>query len=658
MQVLPSVLSFGLLLELAFAAPPATRPNVIVITLDTTRADRMGFLGSDRGLTPNLDALAKQSIVFSRAYSHVPLTPPSHATILTGTYPQYSHLRYMGEPLQKDLPYLPDLLHRRGYHTAAFVGSMILDPKNVTAFGFERGFEAYDAGFHKKKKDEDRYKSVERRADDVVTHTLNWLSKHPSGPYFLWVHCYDPHGPYDPPGPYKSKFSDPYDGEIAYMDAALGHFVAGLKTRGLYKSAIIAVTADHGEAFGEHGERHHGVFLYDETMHVPLLIKLPGERLAGTRVEARARLVDIAPTILQLCKIPVPPAIQGESLLPLLKPASGDRGKEDRPAFGESIYAHRAFGWSVLRSWRSGKYLYVQAPEPELYDQNADPKAVHNFADSAKAVTGTLSAQLNQFWDKTSAADGIASNLNSEQAESLRALGYLASTNASNSKNDQDGPDPKNKIEVANLLTEALFEAQEGSEKDAVPKLEKVLAMEPNSSLAYLELGRTFLHQKNYEQALPLLKEAVARLPEDGSARYEFGRALVETHQWADAAPQFEAALQHTPKSAELHFDLAVVYERTQRLSDAIREFQNTVALDSNHFRANLFLGRLLGMQNRASEALPYLKEAAKIQPDSVDAHQFLANIYKELGQDAKAQQERAEAERLRSPGAHKVPHP
>ena len=226
MQVFRQVLFLLILAHCAGATTPpkstgsrsagSVRPNIIVITLDTTRADRMGFLGSTRGLTPNLDALAKQSVVFTRAYSQVPLTTPSHATIFTGTYPQYNHLDYMGEPLGKDLPYLPAILKQRGYRTAAFVGSFVIDPNNVVASGFGRGWDTYDAHFHNRTKGEDRYQSVERRADVVVAHALAWLNAHPQGPFLLWVHCYDPHAPYDPPPPYKARYaSEPYNGEIA-----------------------------------------------------------------------------------------------------------------------------------------------------------------------------------------------------------------------------------------------------------------------------------------------------------------------------------------------------------------------------------------------------------------------------------------------------------
>ncbi|HEY7096519.1 MAG TPA: sulfatase-like hydrolase/transferase [Terriglobales bacterium] len=630
---------------------PINRPNIVLITLDTTRADRMGFLGSKLGLTPNLDALAKDAVSFPHAYSHVPLTPPSHATILTSTYPQFNHLQYMGEPLSKDVPYIPEIFRRRGYRTGAFVGSMILDPKNVTAFGFERGFDVYNAGFHKRKKDEDRYQSVERRAADVVDRASTWLSKKPAGPFFLWVHCYDPHGPYDPPEPFKSRFQDPYDGEIAYTDSAMGKLLAVLRSRSLYDNTLIVVTADHGEAFGEHGERHHGVFLYDETIHVPLLVKMPKEASAGTTVSTRARLVDIAPTMLQVAGLPVPSAMQGSSLVSLIKSSDATAKDSERPAYSETIYSHRAFGWSVLRTWRTGKYLYVQAPKRELYDESSDPRAQNNIETASKAVADTLSGQLNDFRQKTSAAGTSSGKLDPEQAENLRALGYLPSTITTGSNADEAGPDPKDHIEIANLLTEALFDSQEERYEDAVPKLEKVLAQEPNTSLAYLELGRAYLRLEQPQKAVPLLRTAVEKLPDDVTANYELGKALFETKDFAEAAPQFEIAAKHNPTSAELHFYLAVVYERSERIPDAVKEFQETIKLKPDHFRANLLLGRLYGMQNEFTKALPYLKQAAQIDPTSVEAHMFLANVYGALGQTENARRERSTIEKLKSPG-------
>src|SRR5579863_7250974 len=401
--------------------------NIILITLDTTREDRMGFLGSKRGLSPNLDSLAQQAAVFSRAYSQVPLTTPSHATILTGTYPQFNHVSDLGSPLGKDLPYLPDILRQHGYRTAAFVGSQVLDPKSAAAAGFDRGFETYDAPFHIRGPGEDRYHSVERRGMTVVESALAWLNQHPLGPFFLWLHFYDPHDPYDPPPPFKAQYSaSPYDGEIAYMDSAIGHLLSTLRSHGLYDQTVIVVVADHGEAFGEHGEWSHGLFLYDETIHVPLLVKLPSAGSVRRLIESRVGLVDIAPTLLQEVGIAAPSAMQGQSLLELIKTKS-NAAAQDRPEYAETDYPYRAFGWSSLRAWRAGKYLYVDAPQRELYDQLLDPAASRNLLTSAPSVTDTMAAQLEEFRRKTSVAGNAEARLAPRQAEQLQALGHVSS---------------------------------------------------------------------------------------------------------------------------------------------------------------------------------------------------------------------------------------
>jgi arylsulfatase A-like enzyme/Tfp pilus assembly protein PilF len=653
MRFLQALLFLVLVTVYAGPATPSgsrtpSRPNIIVITLDTTRADRMGFLGSKRGLTPNLDALARKSVVFSRAYAQVPLTTPSHANIFTGTYPQFNHITYMGQPLTADLPYLPDLLHHRGYKTAAFVGSVILDPKKPLAAGFGRGFDTYDAPFHGRGKGEDRYRTVERRAGTVVDQALAWLSTHPQGPFFIWVHCYDAHAPYDSPSPYKERYaSEPYDGEIAYTDSAMGKLFAGLRAGGLYDRTMIAVMADHGEALGEHGENHHGIFLYDETIHVPLLFKLPGQRLAGETFDGRVQLVDVAPTILHEVGIPIPAMMQGEPLVSATKVGPSGAGA-DRPTYAETDYAHRAFGWSALRSWRTGKYLYVDAPERELYDQASDPAALRNLASNAKAVTDTLQAQSEEFHGKTGRVETQRASLSTEQTEALRALGYVG-TDSSGAAGGERGADPKGKIELANLFDQALVSIQDEDFEAAIPKLEQVLKTEPNTPLAYVELGRAYVHLRESQKALPFLRTAVEKIPQDGMARFMLGRALVETGSWEEAVPQFEAALTHLPNSPDLHFYLAVTLERSKRLPEAMGEFQETTRLKPDHFRANLLLGRLLGMQGNGAEALSYLRQAVKLDPKSVEAHSFLANVYAQLGQTKNVERERAEVDRLKS---------
>ena len=633
------------------ASASPSLPNVILITLDTTRADRMGFLGSTRGLTPNLDELAKQGVVLTRAYSHVPLTPPSHATILTGTYPQFNHVNDFGVRLSADIPYLPEILHRRGYQTAAFVSSVILDPVEGAGLGFDRGFDLYNAGFHRRRPGEDRYQSIERRADEVVARGEAWLDKHPRGPFFLWLHFYDAHDPYDPPEPFKTRFAkDLYDGEIASVDSAVGKFLDSLKARHRFEDTMIALMADHGEALGDHGETAHGVFLYDETIHVPLLFKLPKQASAGKRIERRAVLVDVAPTILETLNLAIPRDMQGQSLLPEMT-GTEKRTLPEQAAFAETDYPRRAFGWSSLRALRTGKYLFVEAPHKELYDQSVDPGATKNLAAADSAVADTLTSQIDVFRQKTSSAQAAASTaVDPEAQEKLNALGYVASDNEI-----KVGPgitdtraDPKDKVEIVNLLHDAILDVEDARYEEAIPLLERVLEKEPGIPVAYMQLGTAYTWLKQYDKAIPPLKKAIEMRNDPLMTHYELGLALSETGDWPGAVTQFEIAVQKSPKWAALHYSLAAAYARVDRPADAHRELETTLKLDPDNYRANLVLGRMLTLEGKPAEGLPNLKKAVKLEPNSPDAHMFLADAYGRMGQVAIAKKEAAEAERLK----------
>jgi arylsulfatase A-like enzyme/Tfp pilus assembly protein PilF len=666
MRFLCSGLFFILLAAGISLGAPSAPPNIILVTLDTTRADRMGFLGSRRGLTPHLDAVAKQGVVFTRAYAHVPLTTASHATILTGTYPQYNHVNDFGKPLAESLPYLPDILHHHGYRTAAFVGSLILDPLDGLAPGFDRGFDVYDAGFRLRRAQEDRYKTVERRAGEVIGHALAWLRMNPKRPFFLWIHLYDAHDPYDPPPPYAQRYASfPYDGEIAYVDAGVGHLFAVLRSQGLYDGALIAVMADHGEAFGEHGEQTHGIFLYDETIHVPLLFKLPRERFAGGRISAPTGLVDVTPTILNLAGLEPPNAVQGESLLSLIqKQAHSSAGKSseeaanaaqnDRPVYAETDYPHRAFGWSPLRSLREGKYLFIEAPRQELYDQTGDPKELRNLAGSRTAVASTLGTNLDKFRASTSAAQPGSGTVDAQQAQKLNALGYVASDASPGEPPGRSGktiaPDPKDKIEIANQMHAAIMEMEDGRYQEAIPRLEEVLGGDTHMPIAQMQLGTAFTRIHDYQKAVPALQRALVLQPDSGMGHYELGLALFETGDWQGAAPQFEFAVKQAPRWADAHFSLGSVYARIDRVPEAVTELHTALQLNPHHYRANLLLGRILFLQGHAREALPNLREAANVEPQSREAHLFLADAYTQLGMSTAAQRERAQAQRLPPP--------
>jgi arylsulfatase A-like enzyme/Tfp pilus assembly protein PilF len=635
-----------LLLLTALPAAAAERPNVVLVTLDTTRADRMGFLGSRRGLTPALDALARQSTVFEKAFAQAPITTVSHATILSGTYPQFHRVNDFGVPLPASVPWLPDLLRGQGYRTAAFVGALILDPRGGLAPGFDRGFETYDAGFKIKRGKENRYATMERRGGEVVSRALAWLGQRPPGPFFLWVHLYDAHDPYEAPEPFRSRFAkSPYDGEIAYVDAQVGKLIAGLRAAQVLDGTAVAIIADHGESLGEHGESTHGVFLYDPTIRVPLLIKRPGGRDAGRRMAARVSAVDLAPTLLEIAGVTAPPAVQGQSLLAL---SSAPRAT-DRPAYAETDYPRRAFGWSSLAAWRGDRFLYVKAPRRELYDLAADPAAARNVAEERKAVADGVARTLEEFRRRT-ASDGSGSSapaVDPQLAEKLASLGYVSTGAAAPSAT---GIDPKDKVAVANTLHDAILSLENGETSRASTLLERVIATDPQIPMAQLQLGVARCRERKYAQAIAPLRRAIELQPDAVMAHYEMGVALFETGDWKTAAGHFEIVASKMPKFADARFSLGSVYARIDRVGEAVTELKAALELEPRHYRANLLLGRILTLQGQAVAALPYLQRAAEAQPSSVEAQAFLADAYQALGRVGDAAQARARAQQLRRP--------
>jgi arylsulfatase A-like enzyme len=600
-----AAVSLGLLLAAAPAALAAP-PDVVLVTLDTVRADRMGFLGSPRGLTPHLDLLARESVVFEQAYAQAPLTTVSHATILTGTWPPRHRVQDFGLPLPASVPYLPALLAGAGYHTAAFVGSLILDPRGPIAPGFDRGFEVYDAGFRRRRAGEDPYRTKERRGSEVVARALAWLDGRPAGPLFLWVHLYDAHDPYDPPAPFATRFArDPYDGEIAAVDAAVGTLLEGLRARGRLAGAVVVVAADHGESLGEHGEATHGLFLYESDVHVPLLVRLPGAEQGGRRVSARVRLVDVAPTILHAAGLATPAAIQGEALLGLAR----GKAEAERPAYAESEYPRRVFGWSDLLSWREERFLFVEAPRRELYDLRLDADQARNLAGERAPVAEGMAARMEaarKAW-ASAGESGPTPAPDAGLVERLASLGYAAAGVAAG---PPSGVDPKDKVAVADLVREGGLAAEDGL----------------------------------LDQAIALFERAVATDPQILTARLELGLSLARRQQWARALPHLQAALARMPESADGRFTLGLTLSSMGRPADAMRELRAALEKQPDHYPARLLLGRLLHESGRSAEAIPHLEQAVKSRPDAREAHALLAEAYERVGRGADAARERARA--------------
>ena len=572
-KVVAGVSLIFLSLSFSFAAA-ASKPNLVLITLDSIRADRMGFLGAKGALTPNLDRLAGKCIVFEHAYAQAPASVVSHATILSGAYPQVTGMSAIGGALPSSLLYLPDLLKSQGYRTAAFVGSIDLDPQNGLAQGFDRGFQTYDAGFRPAIPGDSRPPVTERRGDQVVARAIAWLDRNAQeqgqGQFFLWVHISDARAP-----------NTSYNSAISVADAAIGKLIGALQQRKIYGNTALIVVADHGESLGAHGEDTHGVFLYDETIHVPLLIKLPASQPAAkpatVRAAAEVRLVDIAPTLLEIAAIPVPSQMPGQSLLRIAKSRSSGGSGADQPVYSRSDLPQRGFGWSPLESWRAGKYLYIRAPKPELYDLTADPGTAHNLAQSSRATLDTMAAQLENFDRRFSGEAGKSSaGLSSSEMQKLASLGYIGLQKSSGSATPVAGTDPKDKIAIANKVIEATQARDQSKPDRVIAALEPIVAADPNIYLAQYTLGVALARKAQYAEAAKHLHKAIELQPDSAWAQYEIGASLLKTGDFKTAIVHLEIATGRLPGFAPAHISLAEAYEHMGRAEDAKQERSKT----------------------------------------------------------------------------------
>jgi tetratricopeptide (TPR) repeat protein len=372
------------------------------------------------------------------------------------------------------------------------------------------------------------------------------------------VHLADPHAPY----------GVSYDRAVAAADAAMGKLLAELRARKLYDDAVIVVAADHGESLGAHGEDTHGIFLYDETIHVPLLVKLPQNQMAAKRVSGRVRLLDIAPTILELVGGAVPSAMQGQSLVRIAK----SNPNADQPVYSRSDMPQRGFGWSGLESWRAGKYLYIRAPKPELYDLTADPGATKNLAQSSKATLDTIAAQLEAFDQRFSGGKSAGPELTSSEMQKLASLGYVGLQKSAGASSAATGTDPKDAIATANKVQTAILAIDGGEPEKAVAALQPVVASQPGMYLAQYALGVAYAREAQYAKAVEHLHRAVELQADSAWANYEIGAALLKTGDFKTAAVHLEIAAGRLPGNNEAHALLAQAYEKLGRAEDAKRE--------------------------------------------------------------------------------------
>ena len=586
------------------------QPDVFLVTIDTLRADHVHCFGDEQIQTPALDALCKDGVRFSQAFTPTPITNTSHATILTGLLPSTHGVMDFGMPLGASHPTWAELLKAQGYQTAAFIGAVILDAKGM-APGFDRGFDFYD-NFPEHPPDNSRWGRVERRGMDVVQHAEGWLDAHRAGPHFVWVHLFDPHDPYEPPPPYSQTYKDRlYDGEIAYADSALGHFVAYLEKQGWYNGALVIVVGDHGEGLGEHNENTHGIFLYDSTTHVPLIVKLPGRKAAGIEVTAQVRTTDILPTVLDVVGVEAPPPMDGASLKPYFAGAES----AGRTAFGETDYPLH-FGWAALRSVRDSNFKYIEAPRPEFYDLHADPGELHNNYAAGNAAAEKLRGLLAQLKEPAP----------TPQQASL--------------------PDPKDKIQEQNLLHSAVLALDDERVADARAALEEVLRLDAKSATALLQLGQIELAAKNYDKAADYLRRELAVRPEDATAAFDLGSALRQTGHLEEARDELQTSLKLNPNQIPARLLLARIYIALKAADQAQDQLEAVLLTEPDNVDAQIGQAEVLIAQQKFDDARNALVPLTKSQPNNAEVYELLAKAYSGLGkkEDAAAAESKAKA--------------
>jgi arylsulfatase A-like enzyme/Flp pilus assembly protein TadD len=615
------VLPLLAVLLLAGCGKPATKgAPIILVSIDTLRSDRLPAYGYGKVQTPAFDAFAKDAIVFEKAYSHYPLTLPSHVSILTGQLPPDHKVRdNAGYPFEAAKhPYLPRLLKQAGYDTGAAVSAFVLRSQT----GLAEGFDSYDGTFDPKPGE--TLDVVQRAGPDTLRAALPWIQGHSAGghqPFFYFLHLYEPHAPYSAPEPFASRYPDPYDAEVAAADKVVGDLFAELKRLDLYDRAVIVVLSDHGEGLGEHGEAQHGIFLYRETLQVPLMLKLPKSERGGTRVSAPAQLVDVAPTLLALAGAEVPKGLTGTSLLDL------DDKAPPRRLYAETFYPRIHFGWSDLASLVEGRLHYIEAPEPELYDLEADPAETRNTITTAERRSVSGLRQAMKGFDRRLAAPA---EVDSETSAKLAALGYVGSSMA---EHEGPLPDPKSQRHVIVDLEKAFLAVQEGHHDEAIASFEKLLAANPDmqdvwafyaSSLQ--KVGRQEDAAAAYEKALKL---------SGGSPQLALATAtkLLELGRYEEARSHVELARKQYPQEA---YDLLAQIEVRQGHSEAALEIARRAVAEgkaSEPLRRQAALA--LSETGRTAEAIALLQPLADTgEPPTLNA---LAIALSDAGRNGEA---------------------
>ncbi len=637
--------------------------NVILITIDTLRADRIGCYGFERIETPVMDLFAARGVKFERCYGPTPLTLPSHTSLMTGTLPAHHGVRDNGGfVVPAELTTLAELYKAKGYATAAFVAAYVLDSK----WGLDRGFDHYFDRFDLGRFERISLGSVQRPANEVLDEALPWIEAHKDGPFFAWIHLYDPHTPYEPPPEFAARYpNNPYLGEIAFTDSQLGRLWDFLTGRGLTDDLFLVITSDHGESLGEHEESTHGFFVYEAAIHVPLIFVTPFERFHGVSTSQVSSLADVLPTLCEMSGLAVPREVQGRSLVPhFFRPLKTVRTM----AYAESFYPRFHFGWSELISVQDGRWKLIIAPVPELYDLRSDPGEQRNLVYLEKKIFAGLSAEAERFIEEAgrNALEIDLSRIDEDTREKLAALGYIGSFTDLSRHKDRVLADPKDKIGIFNELSRARELGLSGNAEEGARVIRAIIEEDPNIASAHFSLGNIYFKLRMFPEAVEAFKHALDLKPDDSftvinianaylsmgrfdegegfvleyldrgfadpQLYYLLGNMSVSRKDYDKALGYFRESLSRNPDSAASHNAMAAIYIIKEDWATAGEHIRSALALMPNltnvrYNQAQIFEG--LGDLRAAAEA--YREELAS-SPKHFKALFNLARVYRKMG--------------------------
>ena len=620
----------------AVGAGPADL-NIILISMDTTRSDHLGCYGHPFIRTPNIDRLAAEGATFLQCTSSVPITLPSHGSMLTGVHPPVHGARDNGLfHIHQDNLTIAETMQAQGYTTLAQVAAYVLNRE----FGLNQGFDVYGDKYEVAQHPQDSKRFlVYRNAEEICTRTLETLREHVDERFFFFVHFFDPHQPYEPPERFLNQYAEHYVSEIAYVDEQIGRLLAGMEELGLDRNTLIILTSDHGEGRGQHNEDTHASFIYDSTLSVPLIFRYPGLIPAGQRINAQVRLVDIAPTILDIVGLEPLPNAQGISLLPLL---TGERDDLGLPAYSESLFALYNYAFSPLRSWREGGWKYIHAPTPELYHVSVDTGELENLAAREPGRVAQMRQRLRAFIEGLPVVigtGGVQRTMTSENIDQLRGLGYIAggyaNTDADAEFSELDlfeprGPDPKDHADLIALVARSV-----GLTRSDHPDAEKVvrecIAKAPNPDAgfawAYMDLAHILIQRGEYEEALEWYSKAEKVHPNDARTLSAKGDALQKAGRLDEAIETHRRALKCKPVFAQTYCGLGAALAEQGKHSEAIMYLRKALEIDSGLAYAYRILGRLYARTGQIKEAIAAWEKAVELFPDEAKWRVQLAGL-------------------------------